>query len=162
MIQAESRQTLLDEIEQFLEDVELDEEAKKARLLDKMESLLETILKHLVLIYAFGQSDPQYRDLIHWKDIELHTFCNRVVRFRRRIQANVKDEDMYTSLKDEVEEAYLDVGRELKRYPQPFVHETFNSLKVLESPFNKYVDQFLLDLSVCHSEEDVEKLIATR
>jgi hypothetical protein len=159
MLQADSRETLLDEVEQFLEDMQLDEEAKKARLLDKIGSQFETILKHLVLIYAFGQSDPQYRNLIHWRDIELHTACNRVIRFRRRIQANIKNEDMYTHLKEEMEEAYTDVGRELKRYPQPFVHETFNSLKISGSPFSKYVDQFLSSLSACNSEEDVGKLM---
>jgi hypothetical protein len=60
---------------------------------------------------------------------------------------------------DEVRRSVGYVRRELKRYPQPFVGETFKTLEDKNSPLGKLVHKFLRGLSRCHKEKDVEELL---
>lgn len=159
MLKADSRENLLEEIEQFLEDTGLDEEARRARWLDKMIEHLKVIVKHLVLIYAFGKNEPNNRDISHWRDLELFNACSEVVDYRNRVIATVKDEDVYARLTEELRRSLGYVRRELKRYPQPFVEPTFKTLEDATSPLGVFVDRFLQGLSRCHNEEEVEELI---
>ena len=159
ILQMDSRESLLDEIEKFLEDTGLDEDAKRARLLDKMSEQLKVIVKHLLLVYAFSKNDPQNRDIPHWRDIELANAANEVVDDRNAIIANVKDGDVHAMLTGELNRSFRYVRRELKKYPQPFIESTFKTLQDATSPFRKFIDQFLLKLSSCHNEENVDNLI---
>ena len=159
IVQAESRQKLLDEIDQFLEETGLDEEARRINALDQISRFFIPILQHLTLIYAYRQEDPSNTNMPHWRH-ELHNLCDQVVRERERMEMEIENRYVEEALTKELKRRSTlpYVRRQLREYPS-FVQRIFESFKDSNSPFSSFVFQFIKDLAACLNERDVEKLM---
>jgi hypothetical protein len=161
MTQAESRQTLLEEIEQFLEDMELNEEARRVSVLAQISHRAGPLAQHLVLIFAHRNNiNPAERDINHWK-IEMRTHSREVLDWRYSISVPPNDDDVSKAIKDRLATPHVTsrIRNDLKkRYPQSVV-DVFDSFKDPNSLFSKYLNDFLSNLASCHSVEKEEELI---
>jgi hypothetical protein len=161
MTKTESRQALLEEIEQFLEDMELDEEARRTDVLAQIAYHARPIAKHLILIFAHRNNiNPNNRDINHWK-IEMRTHSREILDWRYSITKPPDDAAVIKAINDRLATPHTmsRIRNDLKRnYPQS-VMAVFDSLKDSNSPFSRYLNKFFERLAACHNAGEEEKLV---